>query len=240
MANLQRTIFGDQKPSIGMLNIKNIPKWTKIAWGSYWLVGISSIFFLSGLIIGGESILNASFFGFWALLHTMAAGVIGILAIDQIGRPQSSNLVKLTGYLYTLTGLIIAIENIESSRESIFSGAGGALVSSLAGWFFGGLIERDDAPLISGENISLALDPKLTAQLNSELRATAEVLGTSRESLIEAEKELAQHRALLEQTTQLMDEVKKFISEDPTRRQIEEAHRDEVLQELLKINGKLS
>ncbi len=223
-----------------MLDIKNIPKWTKIAWGSYLLVGLSSIFFLSGLIVGGDPILSASFFSFWALLHTTAAGVIGILAIDEIGRPQSSNLVKLTGYLYTLTGLIIAIENIESSKESIFSGAGGALVSSLVGWFFGGLIERDDTPLVSGENISLALDPKLTAQLNSELRATAEVLGTSRASLIEAEKELAQHRALLEQTTQLMEEVKKFISEDPTRRQIEESHRDEVLQELLKINGRLS
>ena len=223
-----------------MLNIRNMPNMEKAAWGSYLLVGVSSIFFLSGLIMGGEPGTNQWLFRFWALSHTLAAGVIGIKAIDVIGRPQASSLVKLTGYLYTLTGLIIAIDHIESDTVSIFSGAGGALLSSLVGWFFGGLIERDDTPLVSGENISLALDPRLTEQLNAELRATAEVLGTSRKSLVEAEKELAQHRALLDQANQLLEEVNRFISEDPTRRQVEESHRDEVLQELMKINGRLS
>jgi len=223
-----------------MLNLQNMPQMKKIAWASYLLVGVSSIFFLSGLIVGGEPIANQSFFRFWALSHTLAAGIIGMRAIDDIGRMQSSSLVKLTGYLYNLTGLILAIEHIESDTGSIFSGAGGALLSSLVGWFFGGLIEREDAPLISGENISLALDPKLTQQLNTELQATAEVLGTSRESLMEAEQELAQHRALLAQANQLLEEVNRFISEDPTRRQVEESHRDEVLQELTKLNGRLS
>ncbi|MDF1752939.1 MAG: hypothetical protein P1U89_09215 [Verrucomicrobiales bacterium] len=216
------------------------PNMTKIAWGSYLLVGVSSILFLNGLIIGGEPIFNQGFFRFWALTHTLAAGVIGMKSIEEVGRQQSSNLVKLTGYLYTLTGLILAIEYIESDTESIFAGAGGALLSSLVGWFFGGLIEREDTPLISGENISLALDPKLTEQLNAELRATADVLGVSRASMEEAEKELAQHRALLEQANQLLVEVNTFISEDPTRRQVEESHRDEVLQELTKLNGRLS
>ncbi|MDF1815958.1 MAG: hypothetical protein P1V20_27405 [Verrucomicrobiales bacterium] len=220
--------------------LKNMPKMKKIAWGSYVLVGISSVFFLSGLIVGGEPIANQSFFRFWALAHTLTAGIIGIKSIDDLGRLQSSNLVKLTGYLYTLTGLILAIEHIESDTASIFSGAGGALLSSLVGWFFGGLIEREDTPFVSAESISLALDPKLTEQLNSELQATADVLGTSRASLIEAEQELAQHRALLEQANQLLEEVNKFISEDPSRRQIEESHRDEVLQELVKLNGRLS
>lgn len=212
----------------------------KVAWGSYFLVGVASMFFLSGLIAGGDSVSNHSFFRIWAMSHTFIAGIIGMRAVDAIGRQQASNLVKLTGYLYTLTGLIIAIEHIESNTVSIFAGAGGALLSSLVGWFFGGLIEREETPLISGENISLALDPKLTEQLNTELKATAEVLGTSRESLMEAEQELAQHRALLDQANQLIEEVNRFISEDPTRRQMEESHRDEVLQELMKINGRLS
>lgn len=223
-----------------MLKINNMPDMRTIAWGSYIFVGISSIIFLSGLIFGGEPIANQSFFRFWALTHTLVAGIIGLKAIDEMGRMQSSSLVKLTGYLYTLTGLILAIEHIESDTASIFSGAGGALLSSLVGWFFGGLIEREETPLIAAENISLALDPRLTEKLNTELQATAGVLGTSRASLVEAEKELAQHRALLEQANQLLEEVNRFISEDPARREVEESHRDEILQELTRINGKLS
>ena len=199
----------------------------KVAWGSYLLVGVSSVFFLSGLIFGREPFSDQSIFRFWAMTHTLIAGVIGMKSIDEIGRMQASNLVKLTGYLYTLTGLILAIEHIESDTISIFSGAGGALLSSLVGWFFGGVIEREETPFISGENISLAL-------------ATAEVLGVSRDSLVEAEKELAQLRALIAQANQLLEEVNKFISEDPSRREVEESHRDEVLQELTKINGRLS
>lgn len=212
----------------------------KVAWGSYLLVGVASFVFLSGLIFGGESLLGQTAFRTWALLHTLLAGIIGMLSIDKIGRHQASNLVKLTGYLYTLTGLILAIEQIESNTVSIFAGAGGALLSSLVGWFFGGLIERDETPLLSGENITLALDPNLTKQLNKELEATTEVLKTSRESLKEAEQELAQHHALLEQVNQLIEEVNQFLSEDPNRRQVEESHRDEILQELTKINGRLS
>lgn len=210
----------------------------RIAWISYLLVGASSIFFLRGIIFGGQAS-GHSLFRVWAIVHTLIAGVIGIYALDSIGRNQASNLVKLTGYLYTLTGLILAIETIETNTASVFTGAGGALLSSLVGWFFGGLIEREEAPLLSGENISLALDPEMTAQLNAELKATSELLSISREKLEHAEQEISQQRALLQQTNQLLEEVKSFISDDPERRQLEEAHRDQVLQQLIKVDGKL-
>jgi len=210
----------------------------QIAWISYLLVGLSSIIFLRGIIFGGQTS-GHSIFRIWAIVHTLLAGVIGLYAVNSLGRSQASNLVKLTGYLYTLTGLILAIETIETNTSNVFAGAGGALLSSLVGWFFGGLIEREEEAMISGENISLALDPELTAQLNEELKATSELLSVSRQRLEGAEQEIEQQRALLQQSNQLLEEVKRFISDDPQRRQTEEVHRDEVLQQLVKIDGKI-
>ncbi len=209
----------------------------RVAWISYMLVGASSILFLSGVLTSVDAAANQLIFRTWAMIHTAIAGIIGIRSVESMGRPQASNLVKLTGYLYTLTGLILAIESIDRDAAAIFSGAGGALLSSLVGWFFGGLIERDDSPYVSGDNISLALDPQLTAQLNEELQATAQILGTSRERLQQVESEIAEHHALLEKTNLLLEEVRKFVNEDASRREVEESHRDEVLQQLTSIKG---
>lgn len=236
---------------------------TWLAFGALAVVGWLCILPVvkSGRLENGNSFFGQNF-ATVAAWHVLLVFALAWLASrrQQLAAQAGAELVKLTGYLYTLAGMILLLYGHSNARDAaapvppeellrqMLPYLGSGLVSSLLGWFLAAMLDVPAldkairfhiAPTAGGSQAGTVLPPDLLEHLHEELRQFSAVVSASGQSVRTAAQGLPQTIDFATKAAELVAAVQTLLLTDAARREALESELNDVKEKLAEIKTTL-